>query len=197
MKKFTRAFSKTVCLFFLATFLFVLGCRKSNEHRQELKDFDQVNLVDNNGEYHAANLDASLMNAWGLAFSPGGIAWVNSQAGHVSELYSGEGIKPRAAVNIPSPGDSIGGNPTGIVFNSTKDFILSNNAAAAFIFVGVDGVLSAWNGAAGNNAFRIHAVPGASFTGLALASSGGANYLYAANFAAGKNKCVGQNFRTG
>src|SRR5882724_1147957 len=199
MKKVTKtssiSFSKISFILLSALFLFAMGCKKSNERRNELKDFNQVNLVDNNGAFHAANLDASLMNAWGLAFSPGGIAWVNANAGHVSELYSAEGVKPRAAVNIPSPEDSVGGTPTGIVFNSTKDFMLSNGSPAAFIFVGDDGVLSAWNGPAGANAFRIYNNAATSvYKGLALASSGGANYLYAANFKTGKIDVWDKNF---
>ncbi|MBS1600031.1 MAG: TIGR03118 family protein [Bacteroidetes bacterium] len=196
MKKITRTFSasQTVSFFLSLFLLFSIGCRKGNDQRKALKNFSQVNLVDNNGAYGATHQDPTLMNAWGLAFSPNGIAWVNSQAGHVSELYTGEGARLRA-INIPSPGDTIGGNPTGIVFNSTKDFVLSNGAAAAFIFVGVDGVVSAWNGAAGNNAFRIANNSSTSaYTGLAFSSSGGANYLYAANFRAGKIDVWDKNF---
>jgi uncharacterized protein (TIGR03118 family) len=195
MKKLTRIFyfPKTALLL-CAVFLFVFGCRKGNDQRKALKDFNQVNLVDNNGEYHATNHDATLLNAWGLAWSPGGIAWVNAQTGHVSELYNSEGSRLRA-INIPSPDDTIGGSPTGIVFNSTKDFVLPDNAAAAFIFVGDDGVLSAWNGPAGNNAFRIHDnSANSAYTGLALASSGGANYLYAANLKSGKIDVWDKNF---
>jgi len=55
---------------------------------------------------------------------------------------------------------------------------------ARFIFVGVDGILSAWNG--GNNAQLIkNNSASAAYTGLALAAKGGSNYLYAANFRAG------------
>ena len=51
----------------------------------------QVNLVANNNEYGAARIDPVLMNAWGLTFSPNGIAWIGAQAGHVSTVYNGEG----------------------------------------------------------------------------------------------------------
>ena len=196
MKKVTRSFSAAKSLLILsAVILFVLSCRKQNDQRRVLKNFDQVNLVDNNGEYHAVHQDPSLMNAWGLAFSGGGIAWVNSEEGHVSELYNAEGVKPRAAVNIPSPTDTIGGMPSGVVFNSSKDFVLSNGAAALFIFVGTDGVVSAWNGAAGNNALRLADNSSTSaYTGLAISSSNGANFLYAANFRANKIDVWDKNF---
>jgi uncharacterized protein (TIGR03118 family) len=73
------------------------------------------------------------------------------------------------------------------VFNSTKGFVLPDKSTASFIFDGGDGVLSAWNGGEGNNAFRVaNNWQTASYTGLALANSGGANFLYAANFESGK-----------
>lgn len=174
--------------FLITAIVLSIGCRKNNNvDDKDLRDFQQVNLVANNGEYSAAHVDPTLQNAWGLAWSPTGIAWVNSLSGHVSELYTSEGAIVRPPVNIPSPADTIGGLPTGIVFNSTKGFKLPNGANAAFIFVGVDGVVSAWNGAAGNNAFRIgNNSATSSYTGLTLAASGGHNYLYAANFKTGK-----------
>jgi len=42
--------------------------------------------------------------------------------------------------------------------------------------------LSGWNPASGDNAQRLRNPPGASFTGLAIGSSGGQNFIYAANF---------------
>jgi uncharacterized protein (TIGR03118 family) len=155
--------------------------------KKDLRDFQQVNLIDNNGEYHAKLKDPTLVNAWGLAFSSNGIAWVNAQGGHVSELYTAEGAIVRAPVKIPSPTDTVGGLPTGIVFSSNKGFKLSNGLGSVFLFVGVDGVLSGWNGAANTRALLIKNNSATSaYTGLALASSGGANYIYAADFRTGK-----------
>jgi uncharacterized protein (TIGR03118 family) len=190
MKNFTRA---AAALLFV--FLFSTSCRKSIQQKQ-LRDFQQVNLVDNNGKYNATRTDPTLINAWGLAFSPNGIAWVNANGGHVSEVWDNLGNILRPAVNIPSPGDTIGGTPTGIVFNSTTaDFWLSNGAKAAFIFVGDDGILSGWNGAAGANALLVKDNSStAVYKGLTLASSGGANYLYAANFKTGKIDVWDKNF---
>lgn len=166
--------------------LLAAGCRKLDQPRQ-LRNFVQVNLVDNNGEYNARRTDPTLINAWGIAFNPTGIPWVNSQAGHVSEVYDREGNALRPPVNIPSPGGETGGNPTGIVFNGGTGFVLSNNEAARFIFVGVDGVLSGWNPTAGANALLIKNNSATSaYTGLAIAKYQDADYLYAADFRAGK-----------
>jgi uncharacterized protein (TIGR03118 family) len=167
--------------------ILLASCRKFDAHNPFLKHFAQVNLVDNNHQYGAPNTDAAQINSWGIAFSPNGIAWVNSQGGHVSALYDREGATVRPAVNIPSPGGPTGGNPTGIVFNGSSDFVLSNGAAARFIFVGVDGVLSGWNQQSGDNAELIKDNSETSaYTGLTLDSVDGNKYLYAADFRANK-----------
>jgi len=158
-----------------------------NFNGNDLRNFEEVNLIANNGDYNAGLVDPTLQNAWGLAWSPTGIAWVNGEADGVSELYTGAGAIVRPPVKIPSPTDTIDGAPTGIVFNSTKGFILPDKSAASFIFVGVDGVVSAWNGAAGNNAYRIADNSATSaYTGLALAADNGRNLIYAADFRSGK-----------
>jgi uncharacterized protein (TIGR03118 family) len=174
-------------LCFVLFLLLSLGCRKANIDNKGLRNFQQVNLVANSSSYSPVLVDPTLHNAWGLAWAPSGIAWVNSMAGHVSELYTGEGAIVRLPVNIPSPSDTIGGLPTGIVFSGGAGFTLSNNQAPNFLFVGVDGVISGWNGAAGNNALRIADNSATSaYTGLTLATWNGSHLLYAANFRAGK-----------
>jgi len=176
----------TAGLMLLAVIAVFNGCMKHNAPKA-LKDFNQVNLVANSSAYNPAHVVAALQNDWGIAFSSGGTAWVNAEAGHVSAVLDKEGVTLRPPVNIPSPTDTIGGAPTGIVFSgSATDFMLSNGQPARFIFVGTDGVLSAWNGAAGNRALRIKNNSATSvYTGLTLAANGGANYLYAADFKSG------------
>jgi uncharacterized protein (TIGR03118 family) len=170
--------------FLLAILALAAGCRKSSVDQKDLRNFMQVNLVSNSAAYHPSNpLDPTLMNAWGLAFSSGGTPWVNSLAGHVSEVYTAEGalLPARPRVNIPSPTDTIGGLPTGVVFAGGKGFRLPNGGLASFIFVGVDGILSGWNGT--NNAQRVKDLSAtASFTGLAIGVWGTNNYIYAADF---------------
>lgn len=197
-------FSKLLTAF-IVSFIF-LGCQKNDHAPQPLsldagkqgKDhsenlnagkkighFIQTNLVSDVSGW-APHIDPTLVNAWGLAWSPTGIAWIGSQAGHVSNVYNSEGNTVLGPVNIPSPGASTGGNPTGVVFNSGTGFVLSTGGPARFIFVGVDGVVSGWNGSKGTNAQRITTVPMSAFTGLAMANNGTDTLLYAANFRAGK-----------
>ena len=183
---------------FISLFLFVIACQKKmdqpatqqdeipdSKHPQELKNFQQVNLLGNNMDYSPARVDPNFVNGWGIAFTGNGIAWVNAQAKGLSFVLDSQGHQLRTPVSIPSPTMPTGGAPTGIVFNGGNNFKLSNGQAARFIFVGDDGVLSAWNGAAGNAAFRIKDNSAtASYTGLALAKNGADSFLYAANFKA-------------
>jgi uncharacterized protein (TIGR03118 family) len=165
---------------------------KKTTDPQGLKDFTQVNLVGSNDEYAPQRIDPNLLNGWGLSFSSGGIAWISAEAAGVSVVYDRNGGQIIPPVHIPSPTSTEGGAPSGNVFNgSASDFIIpSANAQPAsparFIFAGTDGVISAWNGTRGDHAYRVAAVPGAVYTGLALASNGGSNFLYAANLATRK-----------
>src|SRR4030095_1509091 len=93
----------------------------------------------------------------------------------------------RPFVNIPSPVSPTGGHPTGIVLAGiANQFTIppgpnttsTTPAAAAFIFVGVDGVLSAWNGTYTSNAYRVFAHAGSAYTGLAIGNSGGHHFIY-------------------
>jgi uncharacterized protein (TIGR03118 family) len=164
-----------------------VACHKQAINNNDLKNFQQVNLVANSAAYAPALVDPTLLNAWGLAWSPTGIAWVNSLGGHVSELYTAEGALVRPGINIPSPANTIGGSPTGVVFAGGAGFTLANKQAALFFFVGVDGIFSGWNGADGNNAQLIaNNSATSSYTGLALATNNGSHLLYAANFGTGK-----------
>ena len=174
--------TRTTLLLALSFLALSIGCRKPTMRPNDLKNFKQVNLVANTAEYHPVTVDPTLINAFGLAWSPNGVAWVNSVGGHVSELYSAEGEVLRA-VNIPSPADTIGGLPCGIVFSGGKGFNL-DNGPSAFLFTGFDGVLSGWNGASGNNAKRLRASAGNSYTGLAIGANAGHNFIYGANFGA-------------
>jgi uncharacterized protein (TIGR03118 family) len=95
-----------------------------------------------------------------------------------STLYNGNtGAKHGLVVTVPGP-------PTGIVFNGSSDFKVDAGtglAAARFIFATDDGQIAGWNGV-GTAAISAATTADAVYLGLAIGSSGGANYLYAANF---------------
>ena len=176
-----------ICLLLILILVFSIGCQKIKIDKNDLRNFQQVNLDANSAVYAPELIVPSMQDAWGLAWAPSGIAWVNTEAGHVSELFTGEGAIVRPAINIPSPTDIIGGHPTGIVYAGGAGFTLANKQAAAFLFVGDDGVVSGWNGADGNNAQTIGSPSAAnSYTGLALSTNDGHHLLYGANFKTGR-----------
>jgi uncharacterized protein (TIGR03118 family) len=202
-KSIKKAAFRLSNLFLFSLLLFNIGCQKDlrnmnaeqqlNADRmnkkgkipQLLKDFTQVNLVASSEEYNAARVDPLLVNAWGLSFSPTGIAWISAEGAAVSAVYNSEGLQILPAVSIPSPASATGGHPTGQVFNGSTDFKLPNGNPARFIFDGVDGVISGWNG--GSAAVKVIDNSSTSaYTGLAIAADGGNNFLYAANFRAGR-----------
>jgi len=134
--------------------------------------FVQTNLVSDVPGL-AATTDPNLLDPWGLAFSATSPFWVSDQASGSATLYDGAGNITALVVTVP------GGNPTGQVFNSTTSFALPSGGATNFIFDTLNGTIAARS--TGNTAVTVVNTPGAVYTGLALASSGGANYLYAAD----------------
>lgn len=175
----TKAGWVIACLLLIAT-----GCIK-NPFPHELKaNYEQVNLVGDNDEFSPMRVVPDLRNAWGMAFAPSGPDWVNAQVTGLSFIFNTQGGDVRPPVAIPSPNTAEGGHPTGIVFNGSSGFTLPNGNPARFIFVGDDGVLSAWNG--GNVAFRVADNSStAAYTGLAIAADGADSFIYAANFLSG------------
>jgi hypothetical protein len=75
-------------LLMLSAVALTIGCHKSNVDQKDLRDFQVVNLVANDAEYRPLQpIDATLQNAFGIAWAPAGFAWVNSVLGHVSDIY--------------------------------------------------------------------------------------------------------------
>jgi uncharacterized protein (TIGR03118 family) len=141
-------------------------------------------LVSDTAATQALNHDANLVNAWGLAFNPQGFSWVANAGTGTSTLYSGTGVPQSLVVTLNQ------GSPSGIVFNGTTSFAITENAKtgpAPFIFATLQGQISAWAPAVdGTHAFTIvdESTSGDVYTGLAI-STGATNRLYAADFAHG------------
>jgi uncharacterized protein (TIGR03118 family) len=142
----------------------------------------------------AAITDANLVNAWGLSRSATSPWWVADNGTGVSTLYNGAGAKIPLTVTIPTePGGEPPSAPTGTVFNGTTDFLLPNGNPARFLFVTENGTLAGWNG--GPTAVTtVNHAGWAVYKGLAIGQVGGANYLYAANFFAGKVEVFDKDF---
>jgi uncharacterized protein (TIGR03118 family) len=127
----------------------------------------------------------------------------------VATLYTIGGQTPAATpaslvVTIPPPGGSPAGTvaaPTGIVFNGTTGFVVSNGAKsgpAIFIFDTEDGTISGWNPTANatNAILEVdNSAAGAVYKGLAIGSNANGTFLFATNFNAGRIDVFDKNFK--
>lgn len=77
------------------------------------------------------NQDIALRNSWGLARSANSPWWVNNGDTGTAVLFMGNGkvVSPPSPITIPNaPGAKGPSVPTGMVFNGTTDFMISNVA---------------------------------------------------------------------
>jgi uncharacterized protein (TIGR03118 family) len=146
--------------------------------------------------------DPNLVNAWGIALNPnGGAFWVSDNNTNVATLYAGDvngSTFHKVGLTVAIPNN---GSPTGQVFNTTNDFILSDGSKALFIFADESGQIDAWNGGLNpiTQAEVEASVPGADFTGITIDSvtdSQGVvhNGLLAVDLAAGKIDAFDSSF---
>ncbi len=150
--------------------------------------YQQHNLV-SDGSISTDHMDQNLVNAWGIAFNPNAVVWVADNGTGVATLYDGSGLPQSLVVTIPPPPGSPGPSaPTGIVFNGSSDFVISNGVVSSpsvFIFATEDGTISGWTPTVDDrNAILVvdNSVSGAVYKGLALAANGTGHFLYATNF---------------
>src|SRR5271166_6683137 len=80
--------------------------------------YQLTNLV-SNVKGDARHTDPFLVNAWGLAYGPGGPFWISDEGSGWSTLYTGAGVAESLQVVVPSAVQSTPGSPTGIVFNGS------------------------------------------------------------------------------
>jgi glucose/arabinose dehydrogenase/plastocyanin len=155
--------------------------------------FVQTNLVSDIPGM-APITDTNLVNPWGIAFGPTTPFWISDNHAGLSTLYNSTGAIQALVVTIPPPaGAQPPSAPTGALFNNTTGFMVSG-APARFIFASEDGTITAWN--SGNTAVLEVDNSGSDtiYKGLALASSGANNYLYAADFHNAKIDVFDSNF---
>ncbi len=155
--------------------------------------YTQRNLVSDLPNF-AQFRDKSLVNPWGLSHSPNGPWQVSDNGTGLTTQYTSVGKQLPPVVTIPTPAGVTTAAPTGNVFNSTIDFVISKNGksfASQFIFATEDGTISGFN----PNVDSTHAIlavdrsavsqggfTGAVYKGLALATSSSGNFLFATNF---------------
>jgi uncharacterized protein (TIGR03118 family) len=185
-----------------------LGAAPASAHTTAYR---QVNLVsDQPGK--APLTDPDLVNAWGLAASPGTDAkpgsplWVADNGSDKATLYTGA-----TATSVNKAGLVVsvtGAAPTGQVFNSAQSgFVVSDkqghSGSSMFIFDTENGTIDGWNpavGATGSNPSTVTEVArdngaNAVYKGLATAqASDGKTYLYATNFRSGRVEAYDSTF---
>jgi uncharacterized protein (TIGR03118 family) len=157
--------------------------------------FSVTNLVADNAAGNAMNVDANLVNPWGLSIPAGSApAWIANNGTQTSTLYDGDGKsqpQPAASQLVVAFAAGAGGaafNPSGVVSNSSAaDFTVTAGAtsgSALFIFDGEGGMIAGWS----PSVDRTHAITmysdagGAVYKGLAIAKNAGALFLYATDF---------------
>jgi uncharacterized protein (TIGR03118 family) len=145
----------------------------------------------------AAFTDTNLAGAWGVTHSSTSPWWVNSTAGGVSLVLSGAGQPfptngPLVVAIPPVPSEA-----SGIVFNGGGGFNVASNVSAIFIFVTLNGTVSGWSPGQANRSLAVLKVTGggvASYTGVTIASWGGTNRLYVANYGENRVDVFDQSF---
>jgi uncharacterized protein (TIGR03118 family) len=169
--------------------------------------YQQTNLVSNLTGM-APFTDTHLRNPWGLSSGPTTPWWVADNGTGVSTLYTGRGrpfppVAPLVVI-IPPPAGSpkrTTAAPTGMVFNSTPDFVISQGSQSGpslFIFATEDGTIAGWN----SQVDQTHAIltvdqsaARAVYKGLAIGNTAAGPVLYAANFYAGTIDVFDQHFQ--
>jgi uncharacterized protein (TIGR03118 family) len=146
----------------------------------------QVRNLVSNIQGKADHTDTDLVNAWGIAFNPDGVVWVNDGGTGKATLYNGDGVKQGLVVTIPGPAD--GSKPTGIVFfGGSKDFKINDNPSR-FIFATETGRIAGWapvpQSPPPTTATEVvnNSVEDAIYKGLALSADGNRYLLYATDF---------------
>lgn len=149
--------------------------------------YRQHNLV-SDGFIAADHLDPNLVNAWGVTFNPTGAVWVANNGTGTSTLYDGSGNAIPLVVQIPSPGTDNGGTPTGIAYNGSSSFVVSQaglSGPARFLFATEDGVIAGWAPTVDStHAIRAidNSASGTVYKGIALSAGGNGALLYASDF---------------
>jgi uncharacterized protein (TIGR03118 family) len=171
--------------------------------------YRQINLVsDIPGA--AALTDPDLVNAWGLAATPGtdqvpgSPLWVADNGSDKATLYNNGTATSVSKVGLVV--SVTGAAPTGQVFNGTGGFAVhdaSHSGSALFIFATENGTIDGWNPTVGATAPGPSMVTevarnngaNAVYKGLAIAqASDGNTYLYATNFRSGRVEAYDTTF---
>src|SRR5262249_25644777 len=136
---------------------------ESLEDRMVLSGYQQINLV--GYQPGMAHFTDPNLNGWGMTSMPdGSFVVANTFSTALATFYDRSGHVPPQTMSVPveaqesaflsaALGVSIStlyGHPTGVVYNPTNDFVITNpatgvSAPATLIFDTIDGTISGWN----------------------------------------------------
>ena len=171
--------------------------------------YRQINLVSD--QAGKANMrDPDLVNAWGLAASPGtntspgSPLWVADNGSDKATLYAA-GSSPTSVSKVPLTVDVTGAAPTGQVFNADPNaFTVSdsqgNSGSSLFLFDTENGTIDGWSpnvgGPSPSTVTEVARDNGANavYKGLAVATVKGKSFLYATNFRSGRVEAYDSTF---
>jgi uncharacterized protein (TIGR03118 family) len=162
--------------------------------------YHRRNLVSDSAAVPAEQRDPNLVNAWGLAFNPYGVAWVADNHTGLATLYNGNGNPQPLVVTIPGPAGATG-SPTGTVFYGGPAFVVAKGATSGpsrFLFASEDGGIAGWAPSVdATHAIRVidNSAGNAVYKGIALSGNGHGTLLYATDFHNGKVDVYDSNFK--
>jgi uncharacterized protein (TIGR03118 family) len=173
--------------------------------------FTQANLVSDLPNV-APLTDPNLRNPWGVAVAPSGDFWVANAGSDTVTLYKGDVngsavSRDGAALTTPVGLTNQQISPSGVVFNTTRDFTVANpgySGPASYFIAGLDGTITAvaptfsgttYTTATNYKSQLVAATPNATYTGLALGGNSAGNFLYAADPALGRVDVFNDTFQ--
>jgi uncharacterized protein (TIGR03118 family) len=151
----------------------LVACLGARAQDSTPNSYTQVNLVSDVAG-RAANIDANLVNPWGLSRSANTPWWVADEGSGVATVFSGNGTIATRVVTIPPASGTGVGSPTGTVWWGTS-----------FVFATLDGTISQWTSGSQAVIKVNNSSTGAVYTGITVASNGGQIAYYVANSAGG------------
>ena len=183
--KITKASLKGAGIFICA-YAMNTSCKKTDTPKttNTPPSYQQVNLVADTAGLGAARIDTNLANPWGIAISPTGGFWISTNHSGSTLIYDNTGAQLLTPVNIPLDTQANGASPSGVVYNSTTDFIIPGKGTSKYIYATEDGILSAWNSTTGSSTMTVadRSGSGAVYKGITISNNAGKNYIYTADF---------------
>ena len=172
------------------------GRLESLEQRHLLTGYMQMNLASDQAGT-ALLRDPALIAPWGVAEASNGNFWIANSGSSTASIYAGD--NNGQPLSLVGPPVSVpGGLLTGIVANTAGFNVLGpdgSSGSSQFVFDSLNGNLAGLSSSVSSTLAQLAAqVEGAVYTGLAIGSTGGNTYLYAADFQNGTIDVFDTNF---